>query len=245
MANTGYTSDLKKTSGHWELFSLKNYFPYIIVLGCASLLACDDSATSPATPMVEEDMGSPCSRNCNPDNAGHQCCAETFGESFFCSSSLRCIEMAFCESDMELELCCQPGSEGDQLCEERLGPGSYCEAMTTTGNCTQVSAECPLCEANNEGHACCQEARGENAYCGGEGTCLEARPCDADDSQCCIPGVSGDSHCAENFGAASTCQQIGVGFRCSMTTPPCAGCIPDNEGHGCCQMHEAKTGFAV
>ena len=192
-----------------ELFSLKDYFPLFIVLGLLSLSACDDAQPQQQVAMPEQDMGSPCARTCTADNPGHQCCAETFGETFFCSSSLRCIEMAFCESDMEPDLCCQPGNEGDLLCEERLGPGSFCEAQVDVGNCTQVSVECPMCEANNEGHACCQDARGANAYCGGDGTCLEAQPCNADDPRCCIPGDSGDARCEANFGESSECQQIG------------------------------------
>ena len=218
-----------------ESVSLKHHHLLFLGLFILSLGACD-SETPSTTAVPDAEMTSPCARGCEVDSDGHQCCADTFGAEFFCSSSLRCVEMAFCETDMETDLCCQPGTGGDLLCEERLGAGSHCEADVDTGRCSSVSAQCPTCTLDNDGHTCCQEAIGPNAFCGGDGRCLEAQACREDNIACCIPGAAGDAHCLETFGETSECQLIGQGARCSMpAVPPCAGCIPDNEGHLCCQ----------
>jgi hypothetical protein len=77
-----------------------------------------------------------CQPECVIDNAGHACCAETFGAGYFCNERNMCSPVAGCEA---LD-CCVPGVEGDAYCAMNFGEGATCIPDGEDGRCRRPDA---------------------------------------------------------------------------------------------------------
>ena len=140
----------------------------------------------------------PCCTGCEQNNEGHACCAEFNTEMFFCGASGSCVEAPICDSAD----CCVPGDPGDTYCKDTFEECSFCIAKEGHGMCSRTA--CPdYCTQDVAGHDACQEENGFNYFCGSEESCIPASGCKA--LQCCVPGTTGNQHCAANFGDCSTC----------------------------------------
>ena len=179
---------------------------------------CAEEFGPGSTCLAEEAQGRCTARaceGCTADNAGHSCCYDALGSSWFCGGEGLCVESPPCAEDD----CCVPGIAGDRACQMAYGPQSACLNVGEGGLCSEpMIPPCAGCRDTDEDHQCCADDFGPAWFCGVEGICRQTSGCES--AECCVPGASGNAYCMNAFGDGSGCTIVSGDGRCQSPNAP-------------------------